>query len=103
MGSSIQITPQVHHHEAVFGIFADRSRTCSNGKACKKAVPNFLELKSSECQCRDGVCPPGQEFNGKVPCASSWNIPDFFRGLFMPLDYAENPIYNKNKINHLAL
>ena len=43
----------------------DCSCTCADGKTCIKAVPNFLEFKTSECQCKDGVCPPGHEFNGK--------------------------------------
>ena len=44
----------------------DCSCTCKDGKTCVKAVPNYLELKTQECQCQDGTCPDGLEFNGKL-------------------------------------
>jgi len=81
----------------------DCSCNCADGTACIKAVPNFLELKFNGCQCEDGKCPSGSEFNGKVPCGSSWEISSVFRCLFYPCDYADNPIYNKNKDNVIAL
>ena len=49
----------------------DCSCTCADGTQCIKAVPNFLEFKTTECQCKDGTCPKGKQFNGK-----------FFRSIF---------------------
>ena len=43
----------------------DCSCTCKDGKVCVKAVPNYLEGNTQECQCKDGTCPSGLEFNGK--------------------------------------
>ena len=47
----------------------DCSCTCKDGKVCVKAVPNYLEGNTQECQCKDGTCPSGLEFNGKYNTA----------------------------------
>jgi hypothetical protein len=46
----------------------DCSCTCSKDqKACVKAVPNYLDFnRGGECQCKDGLCPTGFEFNGNI-------------------------------------
>ena len=66
----------------------DCSCTCKDGKVCVKTVPNYLEGETNECQCKDGTCPSGLEFNGKsifAPKKSvipvSLSFPDFFRVL----------------------
>ena len=62
----------------------DCSCTCKDGKTCVKAVPNYLELKTQECQCQDGTCPDGLEFNGKLwfSCENS-NLPSVMLHAFL--------------------
>ena len=50
---------------AIFPRSEDCFCTCGDGKACLKSIPNFLELRTVSCQCWNGTCPSGKEYNGK--------------------------------------
>jgi len=80
-----------------FGFYrSDCSCSCTDGTVCIKATGWLIGVQS-ECQCKEGTCPDGYTFNGKVPCGSAWSISDFFRPILYPTDYATNIFYNKNR------
>ena len=81
----------------------DCSCTCKDGKVCVKTVPNYLEGETNECQCKDGTCPSGLEFNGKFHSCQFSRLKTLKKSVIpvsLPFhEFSQDLFHNKNSGN----